>query len=268
MKTAKISLAFFSPTGSTKRVLERMGKRWTEDYEAVMQEINLTKLETEQEKFLFGEQELVFFGTPSFGGRVPQVAARRFSNMKGSNTPAVLVVTYGNRAYEDTLLELRDIVRRNGFVPVAAAAVVAEHSIFHEIAKGRPNDNDRSEIWDFAGKIQKALDHIENIGSGITLSLPGNKPYREYKGVPIRPKAGKACIECGVCARECPAGAIYYENPGKTEEARCISCMRCVHVCPQHAREAGGLIFKMGYKKIKKQCEAEKKNEIFLPAED
>ena len=130
MKTAKISLAFFSPTGSTKRVLERMGKRWTEDYEAVMQEINLTKLETEQEKFLFGEQELVFFGTPSFGGRVPQVAARRFSNMKGSNTPAVLVVTYGNRAYEDTLLELRDIVRRNGFVPVAAAAVVRNIPFF------------------------------------------------------------------------------------------------------------------------------------------
>ena len=268
MKTAKISLAYFSPTGSTKRILERMGKKWTDDYEALMQEIDLTKQEADREKYTFGEQELVFFGTPSFGGRVPQTAAERFANLKGNNTPAVLVVTYGNRAYEDTLIELRDLARQNGFVPVAAAAIVAEHSIFRNIAKGRPNDDDRKQISGFAEQMQKALDRIEEIDGKITLSLPGSRPYREYKGVPIRPKAGKACAECGICARECPTGAIYPENPRKVKEERCISCMRCVHVCPKHEREVGGLIYQMGYKKIKKQCETEKKNEIFLPIQD
>ena len=265
MKTAKINLVFFSPTGSTKSVLERMGKRWTDDYEATIREINLTGAESEQEEYSFGDDELVFFGVPSFGGRVPETAAKRFEHMRGSNTPAVLVVTYGNRAYDDTLLEMRHIVRQSGFVPVAAIAAVTEHSIFHDIAKGRPDDEDRKEIWNFAGQIQKALDEIDDIAGGVTLALPGNRPYREYKGVPLKPKPGKQCNECGICARECPVGAISLENPKKTDEELCISCMRCVYVCPQHSREAGGLMYRMAQKKRKKLCAEPRKNELFLP---
>lgn len=265
MKIAKINLVYFSPTGSTKKVLKLMGERWTEEYEATVQEMNLTAKASENETWHFAEKELVFIGVPSFGGRVPATAAERLNHMRGSNTPAVLVTTYGNRAYEDTLLELRDIVRKNGFVVVAAAAVVTEHSIFHEIASGRPNIEDRGELWHFAGKIQKTLSGIEDIRSGVTLSLPGNRPYKEYKGILLKPEAGKQCTRCGICARECPVGAISEENPLKMDAERCISCMRCVHVCPQHSRTAGGLVYAMAQKKMKKVCAEARKNELFLP---
>ena len=43
-----------------------------------------------------------------------------------SQTPAVLVVVYGNRAYDDALLELSDIATGAGFVPLAAGAFVGE----------------------------------------------------------------------------------------------------------------------------------------------
>lgn len=265
MRIAKINLVFFSPTGSTKRVLERIGKKWTEEYEASGQEIDLTRLEAEEERQSFNEKELVFFGVPSFGGRVPKTAARRIANMRGSSTPAVLVVTYGNRAYEDTLLELRDIVRQNGFIPVAAVAAVTEHSIFHDIAQGRPDARDRRELWEFAGEIQKALVKIEDINSGVTLSLPGNRPYREYKGVPLRPAPGKQCNNCGICSRECPTGAISAENPEKVDAKKCISCMRCVHVCLQHSRNVNGLMYNVAQKKLKKLCAEPKENQVFLP---
>lgn len=265
MKTAKINLVYFSPTGNTKNVLELMGKKWTEEYEATMCEINLTKKEAEEGQYSFSEKELVFFGVPSFGGRVPETAAKRIENMRGNNTPAVLVVTYGNRAYEDTFLELRDIVRKNGFIPVAAVASVTEHSIFRDIASGRPNAEDRAELWNFAGRIQKALAKIEDITGGVILSLPGNRPYKEYKVFPLKPGPGKQCNHCGICARECPTGAISEDNAGKLNTERCISCMRCVHVCPQHSRTAGGLMYSVAQKKLKKICAEVKHNEIFLP---
>ena len=265
MKIAKINLVFFSPTGSTKKTLERLGRTWTEDYEATAKEIDVTPRETEQECHSFSEKEMVFFGVPSFGGRVPEVAAKRFSNMKGNNTPAVLVVTYGNRAYEDTLLELRDLVRKNGFIPIAAVAAVTEHSIFREFASGRPDAEDRRQLHEFAAQIQKALEKIEDICSGVTLSLPGNRPYKEYKGVPLKPSSGKQCNGCKVCIRECPVGAIALDNPAKVDNDLCISCMRCVYVCPQHSRTAAGLMYNVAQKKLKKACTEAKENEIFLP---
>lgn len=265
MKIAKINLVFFSPTGSTKKILENLGKKWTEEYEATVHEINMTRQEAEGESHSFTEKELVFFGVPSFGGRVPETAARRFAGMRGNRTPAVLVVTYGNREYEDTFLELRHIVRKNGFVPVAAVAAVAEHSIFHDIAAGRPNTEDRMQLWNYAGQIQKSLERIENLDGGVTLSLPGKRPYREYKGIPLKPAPGKQCNSCGICARECPVGAISRENPAKLDANRCISCMRCVHVCPQHSRTVGGMLYSMAQKKMKKTCQEAKKYEIFLP---
>ena len=57
---------------------------------------------------------------------------RKISFLKGNGARAVLLVVYGNREYEDTLLELSDVMEAAGFSPVAAVAAVAEHSIMHQ----------------------------------------------------------------------------------------------------------------------------------------
>lgn len=90
----------------------------------------------------FGPDDLVLFGVPVYGGRIPSPAVQTLRRMQGSRTPAVLVAAYGNREYDDALLELADIAAANGFIPFAAAALIAEHSIMHSVAAGRPDAQD------------------------------------------------------------------------------------------------------------------------------
>lgn len=95
------------------------------------------------------------------------------------------------------------------------------------------------------------------------LRLPGNRPYREYGGVPMKPQSGRSCIKCGLCAKECPVGAIPYDRPNKTDTDTCISCMRCISVCPQKARSVSKILLGAGSMKLKKACSERKKNELF-----
>lgn len=60
-------------------------------------------------------------------------------------------------AYEDTLAELEDIVRKAGFHIVAAVASVAEHSILRKFAAGRPDEEDRQQLLAFSAQIQQKL---------------------------------------------------------------------------------------------------------------
>jgi hypothetical protein len=69
----------------------------------------------------------VLVGAPVYAGRIPPAAAQRFLTLRGNDTPAIPVVVYGNRHYNDALLELADLLTSAGFVPVAGAAFIGEH---------------------------------------------------------------------------------------------------------------------------------------------
>ena len=116
----------FSPTGGTQRVAECLGSGLWKDAE----EIDLLDPALEEgPAWTFSEGDVCLVAVPSFGGRVPAPAVRRLARMRGGGARAVLAVAYGNRAYDDTLLELQDVLREGGFRPVAAVAAVAEHSL-------------------------------------------------------------------------------------------------------------------------------------------
>ena len=144
-------------------------------------------------------------GVPSYGGRVPDIVLKRMNEFCGNNAKAALVVSYGNRAYDGTIRELAEFVENKGFCCVAAIAAVAEHSIMHQFATGRPDASDQKELAQFAKKI---LNKINSGAVGEKLNVPGNFPYREYKGVPLKQKATGKCTHCGLCANSCPVAAI------------------------------------------------------------
>lgn len=248
----------FSPTGGTDKVAEMITKVWG----MPVHKIDLSNAETDYPSLDLDKTDIAVIAVPSYGGRVPDLAAQRISNIHGKQTPCVIVCVYGNRAYEDTLIELNDIAQKSGFKVIAAIAAIAEHSIMHQYAAGRPDGKDESELTGFAKKI---LDKINNNSDGfVTPQIPGNRPYKKSGGAGLVPKADTNCTGCGLCAKQCPAKAISTEKLKTADSKKCISCMRCVAKCPQAARKVNGAFVSAAALAIKKACSTRKDNELYI----
>ena len=195
---------------------------------------------------------------PSFGGRAPAVAIERLEQIKGNGAKCTLVCVYGNRAYEDTLVEMEDAAKKCGFQVIAAIAAVAEHSIISQYASDRPDSSDERQLINFADQISDIVDK-----NGETILIPGNRPYKKSGGTGLVPKPNKDCVRCGLCAERCPVQAISTTD-FRTDSKKCISCMRCVKQCRANARKVNGAMVSIAAMAIKKACSTRKENELFL----
>ena len=260
MKTAELKLIYFSPTGTTRKVIMEAARYI--DLKSVSYDLTVHK---EKKPFLqFDENDFVLFGIPVYSGRVPQTFLSYFEHLQGKNTPAALIATYGCRAYEDALLELKTEVEQRGFHVIGAAAFPTEHSIVRSIGLGRPNKADIKTIDEFAVALNRRLKKEDNLDS-ISIQVPGNTPYRKYSKTPLVPKADVSlCTECKACVKICPTGAISAADPKKTESKKCIACQRCVRTCKQKARYASSLKLKLAARKLNKVCQNDKTADLFL----
>jgi ferredoxin len=166
------------------------------------------------------------------------VAAQRFKTVKGNSTPTVLIAVYGNRAIEDALIELKDITTEQGFMTVAAASFIGEHSFSNEatpIATGRPDKEDVENAKKFGEQVKAKLEGMSKV---VEVKVPGNKPYKERN--PAGPRFPETTVEnctlCGACAPVCPTGAITVTDKVETVKERCTACSACVKACPTGAR--------------------------------
>lgn len=263
MKIKEVHLVSFSPCGHTLTYGRQMAMACVEVAgQTAFREWNVTPLAANREIKAFSATDLVLLCAPVFGGRIPGPAIARFRNLQASHTPVILVITYGNRAYDDALLEFVDIAREQGFWPVGAAACIAQHTLVGSCAAGRPNELDLDSAKDFATEIS-AMIASDAIDLGGSLSVPGNSPYREYKPFPLPQTVNDNCILCGQCWTNCPTGAIAIDLPGAVAKELCIACMCCITICPVGARIPDEKFLQTVSEKITPLCSVDKQNEYF-----
>lgn len=253
----KVCEIVFSPTGGTRRAARIVAGALS----GQIRSIDLTARGGAWRGASCTGDEVAVIAVPSYGGRVPAVAAERLAAVAGGGARAVLVCVYGNRAFEDTLVEMEDAAVAAGFRVVAAVAAVAEHSIVRKYAAGRPDAEDRRRLEEYAGLIAERL---EAGAESLMQPLPGNRPYRESKRVGLVPSPSRACDGCGACVRRCPVGAVDAEDPRRVDEAKCISCMACVAVCPKSARRISRVKAAIVGAMLGKVCSERRECEVFL----
>lgn len=248
----------FSPTGTSRKTAEAIA-RGIASPEGLASGIpirahDLTHAAAPAETV--PEQEIALFAVPVYGGHVPPLALKRLEGIRGNRTPAVIVAVYGNRAFEKAATELADFVRERGFVPVAAAAFVGEHSYSSErtpIAAGRPDAEDLSAAEAFGRAIRHKLMQEGAVPvETARLKDPATPliPLLRFILFAVRylmrqkvhptvslPAGDEAlCTHCGRCAALCPTNAIARCNELHTDPERCIRCCACVKGCPVGAR--------------------------------
>lgn len=242
MNIEKLRLLYFSPTQTTKKVLKAIATGFNS--EAVI-DIDLTLPDSIRSKEPGKEFKIddgfTIIGVPVYAGRVPPDAVGRIRQFKADGTPAVLVVLYGNREFEDALRELKDLAEEAGFRPIAGGAFIGEHSFADSkfpIARRRPDHKDIEKCSEFGALIREKIQHVDSIDSITIPEFPGNYPYRDPNILKdISPETLEdQCTRCETCVSVCPTAAIVLKDKVLTETGSCIVCCACVKNCPTGAR--------------------------------
>lgn len=240
----RIKAVYFSPTRTTKRVVDAIAGALADELSLNVEIEDFTLPERRQQPLVFSDSDLVVFGTPVYAGRVPNMMLKYITTLEGNGALGIPVTVYGNRNYDDALIELRDIMENGGIHTIAAAAFIGEHSFSHILAAGRPDQDDLAKTRQFAASVLQKLQGSDEIPP--TIAVKGKVPYhpyfmprdREGNKVDMRkivPKVNDDCTNCGICADVCPMGSIPKDDV-RSYTGICLRCGACVKACPVQAR--------------------------------
>ena len=274
MDIKKVAGVYFSPAGSTKTVVETAAEELARELGVPCRYISLNTPSERAQEYTFAADELVVFGCPVYAGRLPNKIAPDFVRcLHGSGAPAVGIVTYGGRAFDNALAEMCDTLTKNGFRPAAGAACLCRHVFSDKLAAGRPDEADQAEIRSFMHKVVDKLRASDAFSAPV---VPGsaeaayyvplkadNKPAKFLKAKPSTDLS--LCSGCGKCVELCPMGSIDPKNPAEITGI-CIKCCACTTGCPTGAKKLDDPDFLSHTAMLlNKFCNGERKpNEFFL----
>lgn len=265
LKYTQIKRIAFSPTGGTSHAVDVLCKHLG----LPVEEIPCMKPSQRagDSPILIDRDALLIVGMPVYAGRLPNLLLPYLKRLVGDNTHAICVVTYGNRHYDDALMELKMLLESQNFEVIGAGAIIAEHSFSEKIAPGHPDAADEHMICALANGILNRSD-------SATLNIPGEWPLRPYyspKGSggvsfdfkKIKPVTDDGCTSCGLCAAICPMDAIDFSDY-KTIIGKCIKCCACVKKCPVKSKQFVDENFNTHKRELEDQCGLIKTSEVYF----
>ena len=249
MRIRNVWAVYFSATGTTELTVKSIAAAAARTLDCPWHAISFTLPQERQETLQFCTGDLVIVGTPVYAGRVPNVLLPFLTEkVIGNGALAVPVVLYGNRNYDDALIELRNILAAQHFSCVAAAAFVGEHSFSTVLAAGRPDDEDRALMDGFGEAVGRKVRRLDFVPPAeLPVAVKGCDPIRPYykprdrEGnfiniLKVKPVTDMTkCGGCGLCAEKCPMGSIKADNVAEVAGI-CIKCCACVKGCPSGAK--------------------------------
>lgn len=248
MNIKRIWAVSFSPTGGTSYIVQMIAKKIGEQLQLPVKTVSFTLPEERKQRYLFSEEDLLIMGTPVYAGRIPNKILPDLENsFLGNHTPAVAVSVFGNRSFDDALMELTLLLEEKAFLVVGAAAAANRHAFCDDIGEGRPDHPDMEELYIFAQKVSEKLINSPKEEQKLSSLVVGHNPVGPYytplraDGQPARFLKAKPvtdiqlCTHCGICAGVCPMGSIDFENTAIVKGI-CIKCQACIRNCPVRAK--------------------------------
>lgn len=275
MDIKSVSCLFFSPTGTTRTIVKNIAKGMQSEQ---IDMIDCTNRSQRKGRSFTFNNDMVLLAAPVYYGRIPEELVPFLKTLSVQNIPVVLVVVYGNREYEDALIELHDISVSQGFIPVAAGAFIAEHSYSlpsRPIAHGRPDLKDIEKAQAFGLKIKEKFKAVKSLKGIRKISVPGNSPYLEpenlnmlkqvRKTISFTPETDeKKCTQCNLCVEVCPTEAIDPDDVSRIDKWNCMICFACIKNCPSQAKQMTEPHFNGAIEQLQTACQKRKEPEIYL----
>jgi ferredoxin len=261
-----INCIYFSPTKTTETIVNALAENLGA---TTIRQVNLTKPDFAPDSKSPDANTISIIGMPVYSGRLPLDAVVRFLNIDGKGSKAVIIVVYGNREFDDALLELTELAQKTNFKIIGAAAFIGEHSYStpaKPVAANRPDVDDMLKVARFAHLIRHKLETLSKDCPVVPEQIPGNRPFVERKQRPaLAPETqSTACTLCGICAASCPTGAIHIENGVFTNTKQCIWCCACVKQCPEQARTFNHGTIRAIRENLYNNCSQRKEPQFFL----
>ncbi len=233
----KYQILYFSPTGNTLFLANKLKKLLTCDLVTINDEINCEHL-------------IIMSSIHAF--RIPNMLIKKIKNVKkvsivavGCNTSSIndaagyKLLKYARKnnieigvykilAMPLTIVKKFDIEYGKKIIDESLTEI---NSIYNDIINNK-NTNIKISL---SSKVFSKINYIENF-------------FVKLFGLEL--KANKNCINCGLCVKICPKNNIKIKKKPKFG-LKCMMCMSCVYNCPKkaiHPRISKFIEFKDGYK--------------------
>lgn len=273
MKFNKIYAVYWSATGNTKKITERVANKLAAITGISKEIIDFTLPAAREKNYEFSEGDLVVVGTPTYAGKTPnKILPFLKSGLVGNGAVAIPVVTFGNRNFDNSLAELCDVLENNGFHTIAGGAFACRHAFTDKMADGRPGADDFVDCDMLSEKALAKVIDSDTFPEPVKVDGDAAAPYYVPKGTDGQPaKFLKAvvqtdreiCVECGACIELCPMGSIDPLDVTKNI-GPCIKCQACVRGCPTGAKYFSDPAFLSHVAMLEMNFTSRKENKLFI----